>query len=150
MVTVTAQGTVFQCDLISASAARVVVFEGVVNVSMGEQSVELKAGQMLEAHLGQPLVASGSTATAPAEQSPSAPAARATATWTDQQKTLFPPVLTPTRPGDNVRLYTVQPGDTLYSIARKFNTSWEAIYEANRNVLSSPEKIRAGQELRIP
>jgi nucleoid-associated protein YgaU len=48
------------------------------------------------------------------------------------------------------QLYTVQSGDTLYSIARKFGVSWETIYDANRDILSSPDELKAGQQLRIP
>ena len=44
--------------------------------------------------------------------------------------------------------YTVQWGDTLFSIARRFGTTVEAIAELNK--LSDPRKIRAGQQLIIP
>ena len=44
--------------------------------------------------------------------------------------------------------YTVQPGDTLYSIARKYNTTVEAICRANGIV--NPWYIRVGQKLAIP
>ncbi|MDQ2093944.1 LysM peptidoglycan-binding domain-containing protein [Rhodalgimonas zhirmunskyi] len=49
--------------------------------------------------------------------------------------------------------YTVQPGDSLGGIANKFYGDarhFTAIYEANRNLLSSPDTIRAGQRLSIP
>jgi nucleoid-associated protein YgaU len=52
-----------------------------------------------------------------------------------------------------VETYRVQPGDTLSSIAAKvYNDSrkWDKIYEANRNVLSSPQSLRQGQTLVIP
>lgn len=51
------------------------------------------------------------------------------------------------------RTYTVQSGDTLGSISRKvYGTSarYMEIYNANRDVLSSPNSVTVGQELRIP
>jgi LysM repeat protein len=51
------------------------------------------------------------------------------------------------------RIYTVVAGDTLTSIAARFygdGESWEPIYEANRNSLSSPSSLRVGQTLVIP
>lgn len=51
------------------------------------------------------------------------------------------------------RTYVVKPGDTLGGIARKvYGTSrgWERILEANKRVIPSPTKIRAGVELVIP
>jgi LysM repeat protein len=44
--------------------------------------------------------------------------------------------------------YIVQPGDTLYTIAQKFNTTVEALLAANR--LSSSFLIYPGQLLEIP
>ncbi|MBC7232430.1 MAG: LysM peptidoglycan-binding domain-containing protein [Chloroflexi bacterium] len=44
--------------------------------------------------------------------------------------------------------YTVQPGDTLFSIARRYNTTVEAISRANGIV--NPWYIRVGQKLVIP
>ena len=49
--------------------------------------------------------------------------------------------------------YTVQKGDTLWSIARHFYGSgkkWRDIFEANKDVLSAPDKVRAGLEIKIP
>ncbi len=49
--------------------------------------------------------------------------------------------------------YQVKRGDTLSSIAKQFyNNSalYPRIFEANRDLLSSPEKISPGQTLRIP
>ena len=49
--------------------------------------------------------------------------------------------------------HQVKPGDTLSSIAKQFydNSSlYPRIFEANRDLLSSPEKISPGQTLRIP
>ena len=55
--------------------------------------------------------------------------------------------------GQNQRRYTVKAGDTLSKIARDhYGKSGEymKIFEANRNVLSDPDKIKVGQELVIP
>lgn len=51
------------------------------------------------------------------------------------------------------RFYTVQSGDSLGAIAIKFFGSVEyfpQIFEANRQTLSSPDRIRVGQRLVIP
>ena len=44
--------------------------------------------------------------------------------------------------------YTVQRGDTLYSIARRYGTTVEAI--ASANGITNPNLIRVGQKLTIP
>jgi len=49
--------------------------------------------------------------------------------------------------------YVVQKGDTLQKISQKvFGTTqkWTSIYEANKHVLKSPDRIRPGQKLVIP
>jgi len=49
--------------------------------------------------------------------------------------------------------YTVQEGDTLTSIARRYyndGRKWKRIYMANQNVLTSPDSLRPGQVLVIP
>lgn len=45
--------------------------------------------------------------------------------------------------------YTVQPGDTLYRIAQQYETTVEALVEANP-AITDPAVIRAGQVLTIP
>jgi len=52
-----------------------------------------------------------------------------------------------------VQQYTVQPGDTLSKIARQFYGNANAymkIFEANRDQLDNPDRIKAGQQLVIP
>ena len=44
--------------------------------------------------------------------------------------------------------YTVQTGDTLFSIASRFGTTVEALVEANN--ITNPDLIRVGQVLTIP
>ncbi len=49
--------------------------------------------------------------------------------------------------------YVVQPGDTLGKISSKFygtSRRYNDIYNANRNVMSSPSQLEVGQELIIP
>ena len=49
--------------------------------------------------------------------------------------------------------YTVQAGDTLSAIAKKFlgnANEYMAIFNANRDQLDDPDKIKPGQVLKIP
>jgi nucleoid-associated protein YgaU len=62
---------------------------------------------------------------------------------------VIPPGPTP-RTGQS---YTVQKGDTLYSLARRFysdQAKWKVILEANRAAIPNPDVIRVGQVLTIP
>lgn len=55
--------------------------------------------------------------------------------------------------GTEPAVYEVRPGDTLSSIARSVlgsSARWEEIFQANRDLLRSPNDLRVGQELRIP
>lgn len=57
-----------------------------------------------------------------------------------------------TVPGIGTSAYTVEQGDTLWAIAVKFfgdGNQWRKIYEDNRDTLSDPDKIYAGQVLII-
>jgi hypothetical protein len=51
--------------------------------------------------------------------------------------------------------YTVQKGDSLWSIAAKPEiygraTQWRRIFDANRDLLKGPDQLKAGMTLRIP
>ena len=51
------------------------------------------------------------------------------------------------------QVYTVKGGDTLSKIAKQFYgnaNSYPKIFDANRDQLSDPDKIKAGQVLKIP
>jgi len=55
--------------------------------------------------------------------------------------------------GQSTRRYTVKPGDSLSRISEQFYgnpNDYMKIFEANRDSLSDPNKIRPGQELVIP
>lgn len=52
-----------------------------------------------------------------------------------------------------VEYYTIQSGDTLSAIAKKFlgnASAYPKIFEANREVIKDPDKIYVGQKIRIP
>ena len=56
-------------------------------------------------------------------------------------------------PTTAARTYTVQAGDSLSKISKEFYGSanqYMKIFEANKDKLSDPDKIRAGMELLIP
>ncbi|HJZ50551.1 MAG TPA: LysM peptidoglycan-binding domain-containing protein [Candidatus Acidoferrales bacterium] len=51
------------------------------------------------------------------------------------------------------RTYTVQPGDSLSKISKQFYgdaNKYMKIFEANKDKLSDPDKVRAGMDLVIP
>ncbi len=55
------------------------------------------------------------------------------------------------KPGGSIPwgfLYTVRPGETLYSIARRYG--WSVWYLASVNHISDPNRIYAGQVILIP
>lgn len=65
--------------------------------------------------------------------------------------TAVPPTSAPpptTAPSGGTVTYIVQRGDTLYSIARRYGTTVEAI--ASANGITNPNLIRVGQKLTIP
>ncbi len=55
--------------------------------------------------------------------------------------------------GEQQRTYTVKPGDSLSKISKELYgnaNEYMKIFEANRDVLSDPNKISPGQTLKIP
>jgi LysM repeat protein len=46
--------------------------------------------------------------------------------------------------------YTVRCGDSLSSIAKRFDTTWRAIYRENKGKIDDPNMIYPGERLRIP
>jgi len=64
------------------------------------------------------------------------------------QQLTIPGTTTPPQPSPNPSQYTVQPGDTIFSIGRKLGKSPIAII--NANTLINPNHILPGQVLQIP
>ena len=61
--------------------------------------------------------------------------------------------LTVAEPADEARYYTVKSGDTLSAISKHMYddaNQYPAIFEANKPMLKSPDRIYPGQMLRIP
>jgi nucleoid-associated protein YgaU len=52
--------------------------------------------------------------------------------------------------GGGANTYTVVAGDNLTKIGEKYGLSWQQIYDANRDIISNPDLIHPGQELKIP
>ncbi len=55
--------------------------------------------------------------------------------------------------GATERWHDVASGDSLSKLAARYygdGTQWMRIFEANRNVLTDPDRIKIGQKLRIP
>ncbi|GAB5522029.1 MAG: peptidoglycan-binding protein LysM [Rhodothermales bacterium] len=51
------------------------------------------------------------------------------------------------------KFYTIQKGDSLWKVASKNygdGNKWQALFEANREVIQDPDKIYPGQQIRIP
>ena len=62
-------------------------------------------------------------------------------------------LLTVTAPEPEAQWHTVASGDNLSKIAKKFYgdaNKYPVIFEANKPMLSHPDKIYPGQKLRIP
>ena len=53
--------------------------------------------------------------------------------------------------GGEEQTYTVESGDTLSAIGQRHGVAWREIHEANKDVIGDdPDKIKPGQQLRIP
>lgn len=87
------------------------------------------------------------SAPATAERATTTPRARATA----PEAPTVRPQPAPAQP--EMTTYRVERGDTLSRIAAKIyndSTAWHKIYEANRDILPTPNSLREGQTLKIP
>jgi len=63
----------------------------------------------------------------------------------DKQTTSTSGVTTTTGP---IRYYTVQPGESLFAIAQKFNLSAPRLVELNK--IKNPDRVPAGTQLMLP
>ena len=82
-------------------------------------------------------------------ESPDTPASETDAAETVTAKT----VATETNTESAAQTYTVQSGDTLWRISEKIygdGSRYMKIFEANTDLLDSPDRIHPGQELVIP
>src|SRR5689334_7699987 len=52
--------------------------------------------------------------------------------------------------GGGGHTYTVEAGDNLSKIGEKYGITCQQIYEANKDIISNPDLIHPGQELKIP
>lgn len=57
-------------------------------------------------------------------------------------------VATTTTEAGELRKYVVQPGESLFAIAQKFNLSAPALVEVNK--IKNPDRVSAGTELLLP
>ena len=48
------------------------------------------------------------------------------------------------------KTYKVSAGDSLYSIAKKFGTTWQILFELNKNQIKKPDNISPGQWIKVP
>lgn len=57
------------------------------------------------------------------------------------------------QPREKVEFYEIASGDTLSGIAKRYYgkaSAYTRIYDANRDIISDPDKIYPGQKIRIP
>ena len=70
------------------------------------------------------------------------------------ERTTPPPVAEPPPPREEgIRIYEVQPKDTLWSLSNRFyghSRHWRRIYAANRNRVGDPRELPVGIKLIIP
>ncbi len=85
---------------------------------------------------------SGSYATAPTAASKAAPKAQDKSTAVAKNKKKVIP--------SSVAVHRVSQGDTLYSIARKYDTTVDKIMAVNPELFSDPKRLRVGMRLSLP
>ncbi|MFQ5571943.1 MAG: peptidoglycan-binding protein LysM [Rhodothermales bacterium] len=71
----------------------------------------------------------------------------------DSGLTVKPQPVEQKEPEPAFTFYTIQSGDSLSKIARRYYgnaTKWPALFEANREVIEDPDLIYPGQQIRVP
>ncbi len=163
--------TVFTVETFSDEHMRVATDEGVVRVDLGQETVDVHAGEVVDAIVGQPLnvkLQNPPTPTptntptptptftptpTPTETGTSTPTPTPTATPTPTNTAT--PTFTPTglptpTPTPTPDLYIVQAGDTLSEIAEKLGVSLESLAAINGHAIDDPHWIQPGQILLVP
>ncbi len=100
-----------------------------------------------------PAAAAGTAAATPTSIPPTAPPTTvptATAAPTEPPTAIPAPTEPPTAPPAAPRKHTVQPGETLGAIAKKYDVTVQALSNANKLTLEQADALRIGQELVIP
>ncbi len=143
----TIDGSQFRCVVAEGESVSVQAYGGTLKIEQGRESVNLQRGQRLLAVPGQPMQVEGEVQVDPTRTPRSGPTR---APIIELDKTLFPVVQETRTWAASGTTYTVQSGDTLYSIATDFGLEWTALWEANRDTVAAPELLREGQVLRIP
>lgn len=59
-------------------------------------------------------------------------------------------ILTVDAEGGGEQEYEVKKGDNLSKIAQQYGTTWQKIYEANKDQIKNPDLIQPGWKLKIP
>jgi len=90
-----------------------------------------------------PAAAAGTAAATPTSIPPTAPP-------TTVPTATAAPTEPPTAPPAAPRKHTVQPGETLGAIAKKYDVTVQALINANKLTLEQADALRIGQELVIP
>lgn len=47
-------------------------------------------------------------------------------------------------------IYEIKKGDSLSKIAKQYGTTWQKIYEMNKDVIKNPDLIHPGHKIKIP
>mgnify|MGYP000880246833 FL=1 len=132
-----------------AESARLAVYAGEVRSSVGRHAATLSAGQeagLVRDRLITPLNTAGEAPTRP--DLPGDLLAMPTSTPPPTGQGIGADAVT--TPQETWQLYTVQPDDTLSTIAEAHGITWQALWEANCDAVPDPQFLMAGQTLRIP
>jgi nucleoid-associated protein YgaU len=112
------------------------------------QRATTRETQVFEVELGRPVkVEKKKVETAPA------PATSREGNRGYLTETVSPEISETPAPTGTFEKYTVQKGDTLQKISQKFygtTKKWMKLYDANKDVLKSPNRVIPGQVLNIP